>query len=453
MPPKGPHLTEMHVEGSSGADLAARVGGDCLARFAVFAPLTSWLALVAVSRSTREAVGRAARGVPYRGAELDLRLDCHSATDALLRALLAAVAQLGVHSLRLSVEADLAPEDLPLPALQLPPSAEGLTLHGGAWRFFIPEVGFRSHNLLLLDITELESSRGNVLKACARLGTLTALRELRAGCPPAERLQVDNVVDQVFSVPDFAPRLEALDIGYSCSVGGLDIASCSALFHGCRSLRHLDFSMVMTWRDFDPVLELLTKMRLPLESLAIHGLQLSSTALADFCTVCRTSLANLQMRSCDLDPSALPPLLDLPSLRRVDFGGTILVIPQEEFMSFTLVRWLQQHGPKLTEVVLTGVILVHEEPEDGDEQLFRHVRSCEEWCRGCCPNAARCQVELTAVSTVHRRGSPVPVMRLKQEPHGNRWRQSPRFFERVHPTYGRALPRISVDSSEVSAQI
>jgi len=205
--------------------------------------------------------------------------------------------------------------------------------------------------------------------------------------------------------------------------------------------------MIMKWRDFDPVLDIIADARPQLVSLALHGLQISAEALAAVCDVCSSSIMNLQLRSCNLEPAALAPLLALPHLHRLDLGGTILVLPHSFLEEGRLLgHWLKEHGPSMGEVVLSGVLQLPDHQSPTSEEVVGLVAACEDRCRSYCTGAKRCEVELTAVNATYRMGWPIPVMSLRVEPHGKNWLRLPRFFARIQPTSTVTLSRVVVDT-------
>lgn len=411
----------------AGAEAAGRLGADCWARFAAFVPLVAWSALAGSSRTTRDAVVRAARGELYQGSELTLCLG-----QGLLEGF-EGLACTAVRAVRLvaDVERDLLPLQLRLPA-----SATALALVGATWRLFSPP---RSrplfHQLTFLDLTGLARGRGEVLRACIDTDSIKSLRELRAGAAHSETAEVDasdTVIDHLPGLARATPRLEALDIGYSQSAFGLDFPDCEKLIRGCSGLRHLDFSMVMTWRNFDRALEIIAEYLPGLQSLAVHGLQISARAFLQFSTRCRASLENLQLRACEVDRAVFPAIFSLPALRRVDLSGTLLLFEQADLSGQPVGRWLDERGQGLLELVLGGVVLPHEEQEEAD--LLDWVASAGTWCRSRCPQAEPCIVALTAVSVPRVGGWAVPLTSFQWPEH---WFRTPRLFERVRPTLER----------------
>ncbi|CAE8696752.1 unnamed protein product [Polarella glacialis] len=187
--------------------------------------------------------------------------------------------------------------------------------------------------------------------------------------------------------------------------------------------------MVMTWRSFDHVLEVIADVLPGLESLAIHGLSISPSVFANFCSVCRESLTNLQLRSCGLDHLAVHMIFTLPALRRLDLSGTVLLLRQADLSFQPLGQWLQERGPQLQELVLAGVVVANDD-EQRDEELLQWLQQATAWCELRCPKADRCKVVLTAVNEGHRLGMPIPVRSLQSPEH---WSSQPRFSERVRP--------------------
>lgn len=209
---------------------------------------------------------------------------------------------------------------------------------------------------------------------------------------------------------------------------------------GCPSLQHLDFSMVMTFRNFDSVLRLISRQLPGLQSLAIHGLEISSAAFVAFCTACRESLASLQMRCCDIESSALPAAFTLPKLRRLDLGGTFMLFDEINIAAQSLGAWLEARGPGLSEFSLAGVLLAGD--EQNEEQILQAVAAAEALCQAKCKNAERLVAAFTAVSPSSRGGIPMPLDELRSAPRGQSWLDGPRLFERVRPTFGEAPRRI-----------
>ena len=82
------------------------------------------------------------------------------------------------------------------------------------------------------------------------------------------------------------PTLTALDVGYADVADGVSYNEVERLCDGCPRLRHLDLSMVMTYRDFSPCLLTLSRKAPHLTSLAIHGLQLQASGLEAFAEGC-----------------------------------------------------------------------------------------------------------------------------------------------------------------------
>jgi len=91
------------------------------------------------------------------------------------------------------------------------------------------------------------------------------------------------------------PALEGLDAGYAPWLQGISHDDVRSFVSTCRSICHLDLSMVMLMRDFCPVAKILAKAPC-LESLAIHGLHLNDDALWQLCADGR--LQRLRLMDC-----------------------------------------------------------------------------------------------------------------------------------------------------------
>mmetsp|Transcript_45337 Transcript_45337/g.84878 ORF Transcript_45337/g.84878 Transcript_45337/m.84878 type:complete len:231 (-) Transcript_45337:2-694(-) len=197
--------------------------------------------------------------------------------------------------------------------------------------------------------------------------------------------------------------------------------------------------MVMTWRDFNPVLALLAEHLIGLESLAAggglvaHGLVMSVHVLNDFCMAFRKSLKNLQLQSCSVQPFSVPVFHEFSLMRRLNLGGTLLLFEGFNLLTHPFGRWLQQIGGNLLEFIVMGAILAEEELTDAE--LASEVDACERFCRACCCNiedASFFFAKFTAVNDTPRlrKGVPTPVTRL----HGlSAALALPPFLDRLQP--------------------
>ena len=136
------------------------------------------------------------------------------------------------------------------------------------------------------------------------------------------------------------PTLTGLDIGYANVRGGVSFEEVETLATCCEGLRHLDLSMVMTYRDFSPSLVSLSKQAPNLTSLAIHGLNLQTHALETFARGC-AQLARVHFVHCGYSATGLAAFLrGAKRLRDIDLSLGCCFDDEEIDYEALLDRWV-----------------------------------------------------------------------------------------------------------------
>jgi len=322
-------------------DLASAVGSEIWSRVLSYCHIEAWTQITAVAPVLYTAAGLAATAVPYDGSRtiaaaaftasfVWLRRTCVRTLDVYYKASSALDAVLAARPRFFG-------DYLPLSLEHLVLRSQGSMALGTLTA--LP-------NLLHLNITNAHPTHRLKLLCCS----LPRLLELRAGSPQtvrsAARHREDMLLESILALKE---HLVALDIGYLSTSSGIDAWFWQPLFTE-RSLRALDFSMVMRWVDFDAALECITD-NLQLESLAIHGLSISNRAFKRFCETC--PLQHLRFRDCSAHEGMLVPAYTACSaLKTADFGSSLTELSSRDVLA--LHSWLEVRQPK--HFVFTGVV-------------------------------------------------------------------------------------------------
>eukprot|EP00929_Paragymnodinium_shiwhaense_P072568 TRINITY_DN36834_c0_g1_i1.p1 TRINITY_DN36834_c0_g1~~TRINITY_DN36834_c0_g1_i1.p1 ORF type:complete len:471 (-),score=99.01 TRINITY_DN36834_c0_g1_i1:335-1747(-) len=446
------------------------LGIDCWMRIVLLQPIASWPALFAISTAVRDAIRLARESAFYGEAAIILALSAEK-TARLQWQAATHVAKFG---LLLWLDPDLADSARGgcicsselfcgcKKAVACAGEVKWLALCGTIGRFFAAQLAQTCKALQGLVLTHCGVysggiAKGDILRTFLKAGCFSELRMLEAGAPEHQFDTVgldgrdDGVIDVLPQLAEVAPKLEVLNVRYSQSQGGLDYPHLEVLLRKCSRLRHLDLTMVMTWRDFNPVLEMLGELLPELESLAAgggllpHGLTINRQVLDNFFAATGKTLKNLQLQSCDVRPYGAPTFGPLCCMRRLNLAGTLTLLPHANIAETAFGEWLRRSGPELLELVMMCAFL----GDDGlsDEELVRQVCECETFAAQCCtlihrdnpPPQCLFSVRFTALHDSPRlkQGFPVHIMDLHKK---SCVLAMDGFFRRVQPLGGLTKP-------------